>query len=152
MTNPTAFDPAKVTIDRKRFSVTQGEVLLSYDGTKIEQYGDSIALMDDGQYQGYSDEFWIATARSEAIARGLATDPTKFTIDLTPTWEGMMPAIIAVLQNGSAKGQAIAIEELMKLAKSVDAMNATTRAELAAKENHTAPVSNMIKEGKFPNV
>jgi hypothetical protein len=66
------FDPALVTIEPKRFSVTQGEVLVSYGGQRIEQYGDSIRLVGR-DYQGHPDEFWIAVAYREAIGRGLAT-------------------------------------------------------------------------------
>lgn len=75
MTDITAFDPALVTIERKRFSITQGEALISYNGQSIEQYGDKIELRD-GQWAGHDDAFWIAVAQREAIARGLALDPT----------------------------------------------------------------------------
>lgn len=67
-----AFDPALVTIAPKRFSVTQGEVLVSYGGQRIEQYGDSIRLVDR-DWQGHPDAFWMAVAYREAIGRGLAT-------------------------------------------------------------------------------
>lgn len=73
MTN--AFDAAKVTITRKRFSITQGEVLISYDGVTIEQYGDKIEFRN-GVWDGYDDAFWMGIAKREAIARGLAVEPT----------------------------------------------------------------------------
>jgi hypothetical protein len=66
------FDPALVRIERKRFSTTQGEVLVEYAGQRIEQYGDAIALRD-GEWRGYSDEFLMNVARREAIERGLAS-------------------------------------------------------------------------------
>jgi len=66
------FDPALVTIVPKRFSTTQGEVLLSYNGQCIEQYGDSIKLIGR-DWKGYPDTFWMAVAYREAIERGLAT-------------------------------------------------------------------------------
>ena len=62
----------------------------------------------------------------------MKTSPTKLTgfkspapqpvryIDMTPTWEGLMPALIAAAANDSQA----AIEELMRLARTVDAMNA----------------------------
>ncbi len=63
----------------------------------------------------------------------MKTTPTKLTgfrspapqsavkyIDLTPTWEGIMPALIAAAANDSQA----AIEELMRLARTVDQMNA----------------------------
>ena len=37
MTDLFPFNPALVTIERKRFSTTQGETLISYDGQRIEQ-------------------------------------------------------------------------------------------------------------------
>ncbi|MCJ2180177.1 hypothetical protein [Novosphingobium album (ex Hu et al. 2023)] len=65
------FDPACVAIEHKRFSVTQGEVLVSYNGQRIEQYGDRITLIGK-DWEGYPDAFWIAVAYREAIARSLA--------------------------------------------------------------------------------
>jgi hypothetical protein len=83
------FDPALVTIEPKRFSVTQGEVLLSYDGQRIEQYGDSIKLIGR-DYKGIPDAVWMAVAYREAIGRGLATrlcvaDEAAITAHLNPT-------------------------------------------------------------------
>ena len=40
--------------------------------------------------------------------------------DLTPTWEGLMPALIAAAANNSQA----AIQELTRLARTVDQMNA----------------------------
>lgn len=51
------FDPARLEIIRKRFSTCQGEVELIYNGRRIEQYGDTIRLIN-GEYQGYSDDHW----------------------------------------------------------------------------------------------
>jgi hypothetical protein len=75
MTAAAAFNADLVTITRKRFSVTQGEVLIAYDGVRIEQYGDDIRLVGK-EYQGMSDAEWLAVAKREALARGLATEPT----------------------------------------------------------------------------
>ncbi len=44
-------------------------------------------------------------------------------IDMTPTWTGIMPAILAVLEDGTPKGKMLAREELMELARKVDALN-----------------------------
>jgi len=60
-----AFDPSKVEIERLRFSVTQGEVLVKYDGEKIEQYGDKIVIDDAGKWDGKPDEHWLEVARRE---------------------------------------------------------------------------------------
>lgn len=91
----TPFNPALVSIERKRFSVTQGEVLISYDGTRIEQYGDAIKLVGK-EYVGMSDEEWIAVAKREAIARGLATDPTP-----------PADASLVFVKSGSANGYVV---------------------------------------------
>lgn len=45
-------------------------------------------------------------------------------IDATPTWAGLMPALFAVFENGTETGKKLAREELMDLARKVDAMNA----------------------------
>lgn len=56
---------------------------------------------------------------------------TTQTIDMTPTWAGIMPAIIMALQHGTAEGQAMARAELNRLAKEVDAINLASRGEAA---------------------
>lgn len=50
------------------------------------------------------------------------------TIDLTPTWAGLMPAFIAVLQDGAPEGQEAIRGELMRLAGIVDSANEAARA------------------------
>jgi len=45
------------------------------------------------------------------------------TIDLTPTWAGILPGLIAALQDGTATGQKIAREELAKMARLADERN-----------------------------
>mgnify|MGYP003110145050 CR=1 FL=1 len=44
----------------------------------------------------------------------------KFEVDMTPTWEGLMPAMIELVKQGNK----VAEDELMKLARSVDQRNA----------------------------
>jgi hypothetical protein len=61
---PPPFDRDKLTINRKRFSTTQGEVELLYDGRRLEQYGDTITMNGRGQYEGKSDGFWENVARN----------------------------------------------------------------------------------------
>lgn len=46
------------------------------------------------------------------------TDPT--TIDITPTWIGILPALIALIENGNRERRDIAVEELQKLAAYAD--------------------------------
>lgn len=41
-------------------------------------------------------------------------------IDVTPTWQGITPALIAVLQNGDSQGRKIAKEEILRMAMLAD--------------------------------
>jgi hypothetical protein len=50
------------------------------------------------------------------------------TIDMTPTWEGLLPSLIAMLQDGSPVAQQTAREELTKLARFADQQNAKIKA------------------------
>jgi hypothetical protein len=68
---PANFDPRKVGITRKLFSVTQGETLLTYDGAHIGQYGDTPTLSPDGIYRQRDAAFWTAIALRETLARGM---------------------------------------------------------------------------------
>ena len=45
------------------------------------------------------------------------------TIDLTPTWRGLVPLIVEGIRNGTDAGRAIAIEELYRLADFADEAN-----------------------------
>lgn len=44
-------------------------------------------------------------------------------IDLTPTWEQILPALLAVIKDGSAEGRKIAAEELRRMAQAADKWN-----------------------------
>jgi len=66
---PPLYYPGKLVIERKRFSVTQGEVLLTYDGQRIEQYGDTIRPDGFGGYAGHDDDYWHAVAERELERR-----------------------------------------------------------------------------------
>ena len=43
-------------------------------------------------------------------------------IDMTPSWKGIMPAIIAMLEDGTDTGKTIAKAELMRMADILDRM------------------------------
>jgi hypothetical protein len=49
-------------------------------------------------------------------------------IDLTPTWEQILPALLAILENGSAEGKKIARDELRRMAQAADQWNAAAKA------------------------
>jgi len=52
------------------------------------------------------------------------------TIDITPTWEGLLPLLVEVAANGeTAEGRKEAMDELRRMARAVDAMNAKAKAE-----------------------
>lgn len=45
------------------------------------------------------------------------------TIDLTPSWAGVMPVLLACLEDGTEEGKKIARKELTRLASLMDSMN-----------------------------
>ncbi len=85
----TDFNPADVTIERHRPSVTQGEVSVSYRGELLGQFGDRIELCTDTDqhdghhhdgapvitgFHGHGDAYWIGVAR-RTIAKRTPTEP-----------------------------------------------------------------------------
>ncbi len=42
------------------------------------------------------------------------------TIDVTPTWSGILPALLTVYSDGNKDGKQIAIEELKRMAELAD--------------------------------
>lgn len=42
------------------------------------------------------------------------------TIDLTPTWQGMLPLLLALVESGGEEGRKVATEELRNMAKLAD--------------------------------
>lgn len=55
------------------------------------------------------------------------------TIDTTPTWVEFLPAIVAVIQNGSPESRHFAIMELRRALEIVDRLNAEQGAAAAAR-------------------
>jgi hypothetical protein len=47
---------------------------------------------------------------------------SKF-IDITPTWQGLLPALLAVIEHGNAQGRAMARVELSRMAEAADLYN-----------------------------
>lgn len=55
-------------------------------------------------------------------------------INATPTWAGLLPALLAVVENGTFEGQTMARAELARMAKAADqAVSLSKAAEAAAK-------------------
>jgi hypothetical protein len=55
-------------------------------------------------------------------------------IDVTPTWEQLMPAFFAILENGTDTGKDLARAELTRLARMADAIHAQQKAEQQRRE------------------
>jgi hypothetical protein len=54
------------------------------------------------------------------------------TIDLTPTWETAVHIYLLVLEEGAEEGKAMARQELLRLARTYDALVAEKRERVAA--------------------
>ena len=70
------------------------------------------------------------------------------TIDVTPTWTDLMPALFAVLQNGTEEGRAIAQAELTRLAKIVDDQNAEAKTRLETVNGHSIEAFAVYSPGR----
>jgi hypothetical protein len=57
---------------------------------------------------------------------------TPRTIDVTPTWSGLVHAFVALIENGTAEGRATAISEIRRMAAIADEAVAAQKAEAAA--------------------
>lgn len=51
------------------------------------------------------------------------TETESYGVDLTPTWRGILPALIMVLENGSNEGRDLAKDELRRMAHAADQWN-----------------------------
>jgi hypothetical protein len=49
------------------------------------------------------------------------------TIDLTPTWRGILPYLFEGLENGTEAGKKIAREEFARMAEAADLWNASQK-------------------------
>jgi hypothetical protein len=70
---------------------------------------------------------WFADWRADAKAAlegAPAPAETGGTVRLVPTWRGVLPALLAVLQDGSDKGRELARLELARMARAADMHNA----------------------------
>lgn len=100
MNTPSPFDPALVQIVRKRFSTTQGETLVRYNETTLEQYGDDPVLEKDGFYRQKPDSYWIEVAEREAVARGL-TSPAPVAEDPLAEALRLLNAVLSIGEHDS---------------------------------------------------
>jgi hypothetical protein len=51
------------------------------------------------------------------------------TIDMTPTWEQLLQALLAVYESGTAEGRAMALKEMQRMARAADKFNASVKEE-----------------------
>lgn len=51
------------------------------------------------------------------------------TVDLTPTWRGLVRGLIAVIETGTPNARQIAAEELLRMAEAADNWNAHCKAK-----------------------
>lgn len=54
--------------------------------------------------------------------------PARVVVDVTPTWAGLLPALLAVLESGNATGRKMAREELARMAAAADMAVAAEKA------------------------
>ena len=54
------------------------------------------------------------------------------TIDMTPSWEGLLPYLLTLVQDGTIEARRIAMDELRRMAKLADRHVEAHRIEAAA--------------------
>lgn len=108
--------------------------------------------------EGISVDDW-QTAALARIEGGHMPRP----IDETPTWAGLMPALIAVIENGTDQGRENAVAELMRLAAAADTYIVTDKARAAergtkyqaiiwTKDREGNPLTILLTEGAAQDV
>jgi len=79
----------------------------------------------------YSTSF--DTAKAEP-PRSAATGATMQTIDICPSWRAILPILVEIAANSkSLEGRDAAMQELLRLADTVDQMNESLRKESPCK-------------------
>jgi hypothetical protein len=66
---------------------------------------------------------------SNTIKLASPAAPTQRTIDMTPTWHGILPMLLTGWTDGNATGRKIALEELQRMARLADAYVAEHKGE-----------------------
>jgi hypothetical protein len=56
------------------------------------------------------------------------------TIDATPTWVSLIPALVSMVRDGSAETQTIGVEQLIRMAKAADAYREMSKAPWPPKQ------------------
>lgn len=120
-------------------SMNKHRAFVIHPSGKLElERGDKIFSKNNGlvcTFAYVTDEGEIATQEpgGEVIVRNpnvyISVEVRKYvgTIDLTPTWEAILPALLAALENGTETGKKFAHEELKRMAKIADEYNRLTK-------------------------
>ena len=61
------------------------------------------------------------------ITDNAVAPPKAQFIDLTPTWVGLVPLLVTLIENGDAQGRRTAIEEMTRMAAAADRLVESTR-------------------------
>lgn len=65
-------------------------------------------------------------------------------VDMTPTWSGLLPALLAAYEHGSAASRTIALDELTRLAEIADRAVADAKADRAVRVYHVVAASTVL--------
>lgn len=95
-------------------------VVTSAPGPRIALLRIARQVMDENGLAGtVSMPANLDPAESEAMAKAAPAKQVE-SIDMTPTWEGLLAALLAVYCDGNADGRKFALAELTRMAKAAD--------------------------------
>ena len=109
------FNSSQVTLTRHRYSVTQGEVSVSYAGEKLGQFHDPIYLTPKGTHEGAADPHWIGIAQDCMEPRFIAAAAGRLRADevwAQGSWRdapGRCPTYLALAASDRGRWQVGAI-------------------------------------------
>jgi hypothetical protein len=89
---------------------------------------------------------YVAAAKAAPAPAPADIPPPANVIDCTPTWSAIIPLLRMAIENGSAKGQAIAWEEIARMAALADERNALAAAMSNLLDVMSAPASRKVTE------
>jgi len=84
------------------------------------------------------------TSDGEPVRAGVERKRLLETIDCTPSWQEVLPALITMLQEGSAETKSGAMTELMRMARLADAYNVMQKAMTKALEDTTTGLRELL--------
>jgi len=81
---------------------------------------DGVSLLCEGK-DGLNELFPVTGFYGVTVKRPAGT------IDLTPTWAGVLPLLLVAFTDGTDESKKMAKEELLRMAKAADAYNASVK-------------------------